>query len=251
MKKSQIIALVVGSCVVTFVISVLFSINMVSISPENLAKVVKKEPVLFMETLKESAKAAEQAKQAEALEAQFENPAKIATKGRVTFGDKEAPIAIVEFSDFQCPYCARASKAMSSLRAKYDGKVKVVYKHFPLSFHPFAKPAAEYFEAVALVDHEKAKEFHDVIFDNFTDYARLKTEAEISKSIQDILKKIGVDAKEAEKNLEKGKKVVAMDMMEAQVLKVSGTPSFFINGIDSKGSDMEMIIDKLLAEESK
>ena len=251
MKNTHIIALVVGSCFVTFVVSVLFSINMVSISPENLAKVVKKEPVLFLETLAESAKIAEQTKKAKALEEQFKNPAKIATKGRVTFGNETAPISIVEFSDFQCPYCARAAKSMSSLRKKYDGKVKVIYKHFPLSFHPFAQPAAEYFEAVALIDHEKAKEFHDFIFDNFTNYARLKTEAEINKSIKDILKKIEVDFAEAEKNLEKAKKVVAEDMKEAQVLKVSGTPSFFVNGIDSRNSDIEMIIDKLLVEESE
>ena len=248
MKNTHIIALVIGSCFVTFVVSVLFSINMVSISPENLAKVVKKEPLLFMETLKESARSAEEEMRTKAMEEQFKNPADIPTEGRVTFGDKAAPIAIVEFSDFQCPYCARAAKSMSALREKYDGKVKVVYKHFPLSFHPFAKPASEYFEAVAMIDHEKAKMFHDAIFDNFQDYAKLESDAEIEKSIKDILKKIDVKAKEVEDNLESAKKVVLADMEEAKKLNVGGTPSFFVNGIDAKGGNIEMIIDKLLAE---
>ena len=255
MKNSQIIALVIGSCFVTFIASVLFSMNMVTIQPKQLAKVIKQDTETFFEAVKFSFKDAEK-RQSEkkredaekAMEEQFKNPLQIETEGRVTFGDSKAPITIVEFSDFQCPYCSKAAESMSALRKKYDGKIKLVYKHFPLSFHPFAKPAAEYFEAVALISQDKAREFHDEIFYNFDNYARLSSEKDINKAIKDIVKKIGSNMSKVEANLEKAKKTVQADMKEASKLGVGGTPSFFVNGIDAKGGRIEMIIDRLLAK---
>ena len=255
MKNSQIIALVIGSCFVTFIASVLFSMNMVTITPKQLANVIEKDTEVFFEAVKNSFKDAEK-RQVEkkresaqkAMEEQFKNPLEIKTKGRVTFGDSKAPVTIVEFSDFQCPYCSKAAENMSALRKKYDGKVSLVYKHFPLSFHPFAKPAAEYFEAVALISHDKAREFHDEIFYNFDDYARLNNEKEINTGIKNILKKIGLNMSKVEANLKKAKKVVQADMDEASKLGVGGTPSFFVNGIDAKGVNIEMIIDRILGK---
>ena len=248
MKTNQIVALVVGSCVLTFAASVLFSINMVSITPKNLAKVVEKDPVLFMETLQASAKNAQAEMKKKEFEEQMENPAEIATEGRVTFGDKSAPVTIVEFSDFQCGYCARAVNRLKDLKKKYDGKVKVVYKHFPLSFHPFAKPAAEYFEAIALIDHAKATEFHDLIFGEFDLYARLKSEDEINKAIDSLIKKTGLKKADIEKNLEKGKKTVAGDIEEATQLKVGGTPTFFVNGVSARSIGLEELVEKFINE---
>ena len=246
MKNIQIIGLVAGSCVLTFAASVLFSINMVSISPKNLAKVVEKDPVLFMETLQKSAKNAQAEMKKKELEEQMKKPAEIATEGRVTFGDKEAPVTIVEFSDFQCGYCARAVNRLKELKEKHDGKVKIVYKHFPLSFHPFAKPAAEYFEAIAVIDQAKATEFHDLIFGEFDLYARLKSEEEINKAIKSLVKKVGLEMSDVEKNLEKGKEVVAMDMAEAEKLKVGGTPTFFVNGVSARNIGLEELVEKFV-----
>ena len=255
MKNSQIIALVIGSCLITFIASVLFAMNMVTIQPKQLAKVIKKDPETFFTAFKETFQTAEKLraekereKAKQALEDQFKNPLKIETEGRVTFGDEKAPITIVEFSDFQCPYCSKAAKSMQALREKYDGKVKLVYKNFPLRGHPFAKPAAEYFEAVALISHDKARKFHDEIFYDFDTYARLSGETEINKAIQKIIKKIGLNMKKVEENLETAKKTVQADMDEALKLDVGGTPSFFINGIDAKGGSFEMIIDRLMQE---
>ena len=246
MKNFQIIALVAGSCIVTFIVSVVFAVNMVSITPENLVEVVKKNPVLFLEALQEAAKTAQSKRKEKQLEEQMKNPLKIETEGRVVFGEESAPVTIVEFSDFQCPYCAKAAKRMSELREKYDEKVKVVYKHYPLSFHAFAQPAAEYFEALALISHDKAREFHDKIFENFNRYARLESEEEISSAIDSLLKEIDVKKSDVEKNLEKAKKVVSADLEEADKLNVRGTPSFFVNGIDAKHLGIEELIEKFL-----
>ena len=130
---------------------------------------------------------------------------------------------------------------MKGLREKYKGKVNVVYKHLPLSFHPFAQPAAEYFEAIAILNHKKAIKFHDIIFDNFSDYAKLADEKEIKKKLDFLMKEIGVDAKAVETNMKKAKKIVQQDMLEAQKLKVRGTPTFFVNGINAKGRIEEVI----------
>lgn len=249
MKNIQIIALIIGASLVTFILSVVFSINMVSISPKNLAKVIKEDPETFINAITEASRDHQKRAKEKALEEQFKNPAKIPTKGRVTFGNSSAPVTIVEYSDFQCPYCARASKSMKRLIEKYEDKVNVVYKHFPLGFHPFAKPAAEYFEAVALIDHEQAKKFHDNIFDNFSDYAKLKDEKKIEKSLKALVKKMGLDAKTVEGNMKKAKEAVKQDMVEAEKLKVRGTPSFFVNGIQASDK-IEPIIERIL-EESK
>ena len=254
MKNTQIIALVIGSCLVTFIASVIFSINTVSITPKQLAEVIKEDTETFFTAVKHSAKEfekrrveIEKQKAEEALEEQFKNPLKIETEGRVTFGNEEAPITIVEFSSFQCPHCASAAKRMSALREKYAGKVNLVYKHLTLGF-PFAEPAAEYFEAVALISHDKARKFHDEIFYNFDEYASLRSEKDINKALKNIIKKIGLSMKQVEKNLEKAKKIVQADKEEANRLKVTGTPSFFINGISSKNLNPEMIIERLLKE---
>ena len=242
----KIIMLVVGSSIVTFILSVVFSINMVSIKPKNLASVIVKDPVVFMDAVRKAATNHERLSAEQKLEEQFKKPAVIKTKGRVMFGDKKAPITIVEFSDFQCPYCAKASERMKELVKKYDGKVNVVYKHFPLSFHPFAKPASEYFEAIALVNHNKAREFHDQIFDNFSKYERLKSPTDITNKLNALVKKIGLNISDVNKNLSSGKKIVEADLKEAQTLGVNGTPSFFVNGINARSVGPEMIIERLL-----
>ncbi len=220
---------------------------MVSISPKNLAKIIKKDPEAFINAIKEASENYQKQAATKALEDQFKNPVDIPVKGRVTFGNTEAKVNIVEYSDFQCPYCAKASEQMKGLIEKYEGKVNLVYKHFPLSFHPFAKPAAEYFEAIALVDHEKARNFHDAIFNNFSDYGRLKDEREIKKSLKNLVKKVGADMQTVESNMKEAVETVKEDMAEAEKLQVRGTPSFFINGVNPEGR-FEMVIKKILED---
>ncbi len=250
MKNIQIVALVLGTGLVTFILSVVFSINMVSISPKNLAKVIKEDPETFIEAIKSAGEEHRKQSEEKAMEDQFKNPKDIPTKGRVVFGDPSAEVTIVEYSDFQCPYCQRAAHSMKALITKYEGKVKLVYKHFPLSFHPFAQPAAEYFEAIALISHDKARQFHDSIFEDFSDYAKLQEEKEIKKSLKELVKKVGADMKTVQDNMEKAQKLVAEDMEEAKKFNVRGTPSFFVNGVNARGR-IEMVVEKFLEKNGK
>lgn len=234
---STVILIVIAS-LVTLVASVFIAVNYYVIQPKDLAKAIKQDPETFAEALfsiNDDMRKVAQKKRKEIenkkLEEQFTNPLKISTKGRVTVGDVKAPVTIVEYFDFQCGYCARASKTMKALVEKNKGKVKLVYKHFPLGFHPFAKPAAVHFEAIAMEDHKKAKKFHDQIFDNFEKYARLKDQKKMDKVLNDLAKSVGADLKTLKANLAKAQAVVEEDKKEGEKAEVTGTPSFVINGV--------------------
>ena len=248
------VVLVVVASLVTLVASVFISVNYYVIQPKDLAKAITKDPETFAEavfTINDAMRKVSQKKRAEAesqqLEKSFENPVKLSTDGRVTFGKEKAPVTIVEFADFQCYYCSQASKGMKKLVEKYKGKVNVVYKHFPLGFHPFAKPAAVHFEAIAMEDHEKAKKFHDLIFDNFQKYAKLKAGKEIDKKLKELVKAVGADAKKLQDNLKKAEAIVDKDKKEGEKAGVTGTPNFVINGVlVPRGHTPEEIIERHL-----
>jgi len=84
-------------------------------------------------------------------------------EGRMVRGNPAAPVTIVEFTDFQCPYCAHGARTVSAMMAKYEGKIKLIVKHYPLPFHQAALPAALYFEGIAVQSPEKAWQFYDAL----------------------------------------------------------------------------------------
>lgn len=89
----------------------------------------------------------------------------ISLEGKVARGDASAPITIVEYSDFQCPFCARVEPTLDQVLNDYPGKVNLYYKHFPLTqIHQYAQKAAEASECAA--DQGKFWEYHDILFDN-------------------------------------------------------------------------------------
>lgn len=217
---------------------------------------IEKDPMKFIEVVNKAAQdaqkqAGEKAQQDEqkAREDEFKNPLKpVVEDGRVIFGKKDAPITIVEYSDFQCPYCSRGYQTMQQVRQEYKDKVRIVFKHLPLDFHPLAMPAAQYFEAIAKQSHEKAEKFHDAMFEK---QASMKDKGE--KLFSETAKKLGVDMKKLAADL-KDEKVMARitaDMEEARKFNFSGTPGFIINGVTLKGAypfkDFKAIIDQHLS----
>ena len=140
-------------------------------------------------------------------------------------GSADAPVTIIEFSDFQCPFCKRfADQAWPQIYEEYikTGKVKVVFRDFPLGFHDKAQKAHEATECAD--DQGKFWEMHDLMFAN---------QASIS---EDNYKKwagdLGLDTTEFASCLDSGKHAqeVKDDFADGQAAGVSGTPSFFING---------------------
>lgn len=183
-------------------------------------------------------------------EEEFKNPLKPEIQpDRVIFGNKNAPITIVEFSDFQCPYCTRGYQTMQQIKKEYGDKVRVVFKHLPLDFHPLAMPAARYFEAIAQQDHAKAEKFHDYVFEN---QGAMKDKGEAL--FKEGVKKVGADLKKVEAALkdEKITQRIAADMEEAKKFSFSGTPGFIVNGVSLKGAypiaSFKEIIDRQLSD---
>jgi len=138
-------------------------------------------------------------------------------------GADNAVVTVTEFSDFECPYCSKAAETLNGLKTKYAGKpVQFVFRNFPLSFHPNARPAAEY--AQCAQEQGKFWAMHDGIF------ARQR---ELSADVlKEVAGQAGLDAGKLEACLAGGtvKQQIEEDMRKAQEVGVGGTPSFFVNG---------------------
>jgi protein-disulfide isomerase len=225
--------------------------------PSIVFAAIEKDPEKFIEVVNKAArdaqgKGAEKAAQEEASkrDEEFKNPLQATIEeGRAIHGPASAPITIVEYSDFECPYCTRGYQTMKEVEKAYGDKVRVVFKHLPLDFHPKAMPAAKYFEAVARQSHEKAYKYHDLIFENQNEL-RSKGEAFMKESA----KKAGADMKKLEKDLTDPKLMdrINADMEEAKKFGFSGTPGFLINGVSLRGaypfSEFKTIIDRHLSD---
>ena len=208
--------------------------------PKILTEAIESNPAEFITALQNAAKNAqdEMGKKREEdekkkLEESFDKPlvAKIRSDEMIR-GPKDAPITLVEYSDFECPFCSRGYQTVMELMNKYPGKIRFIYKHLPLSFHENAMIASQYYEAVRLQSEKKAMEFHDEIFKN---QAKLKNGAAF---LDTVAKKVGADLAKVKKdfNSEAVNKRIAEDMEEAAEFGMQGTPGFLLNGVPVRGA---------------
>ncbi len=172
------------------------------------------------------------------------DPAKryeVSTAGSPVRGPESAAVSIVEFSDFQCPFCGRVSPTLDQIEQTYGDQVRIVFKHLPLSIHPKA-PAAH---AASEAAHRQGKfwEMHDAIFANQRELETAKFE-EYAEEMGLDMDRYRADAASAAV-----KARVAQDMEEARRLGVSGTPGFFINGRFFSGAQPYDAFKKMIDEE--
>lgn len=159
-------------------------------------------------------------------------------------GSSDAPVTIIEFSDYECPFCARHySQTLPSLINDYveTGKVKLVFRDFPLSFHQNAQKAAEAAECAG--EQGKYWEMHDKLFDN---QAALGVD-NLKKYAEDI----GLDTEEFNECLDSGEMAseVQKDFNDGQTYGVTGTPGFFINGIKVVGAQPYSVFQQVIEQE--
>lgn len=137
-------------------------------------------------------------------------------------GAATAPVTIVAFSDFQCPYCARATETLRQIEATYGKEVRLAFRHQPLSFHAHAMEAAE----ASMAAHAQGKfwEMHDKLFAN--------QQALDRASLDRYAKEIGLDLKRYQADMDghKHRDSIQADSRRGQEVGASGTPTFFING---------------------
>lgn len=158
-------------------------------------------------------------------------------------GPVDAPVVIVEYTDFQCPYCARLGATLDQMMELYSGKIKVVYKSFPLTSHRYSLQAA----TTAVAANEKGK-FWEVYKEIFANYNRID-----DKKLKEIRNRFGLDTPEfmALMNSPEIRNRVVSDRNEGIQLGVQGTPTVFINGkrLDNKRPEgFKAAIDKELTE---
>jgi len=163
-------------------------------------------------------------------------------------GPADAPVTIIEFSDYQCPFCRRAEPTLEQVLAKYEGKVRFVFRHFPLDrIHPQARGASE--ASACAAEQGKFWEYHAALFADDAQLDRSGLDAAAAKTGLDTgAFKSCVDSR-------KTQALVEADVKDGEAAGVSGTPAFFINGIPLRGAlpleDFQKVIDEELAAKAK
>jgi protein-disulfide isomerase len=167
----------------------------------------------------------------------------ISIAGAPSRGPQSAPVTVVEFSDFQCPFCARARLVVQQLLQDYPSQVRLIFKHFPLSFHQDSLLAHQ--AALAAGEQGKFWEMHDLIFSHQN---ALKRDDLIRAAEQ-----LGLDKERfvADMDSDHLKSFITRDQDEGTRLGVGGTPTFYINGRELEGvaseSEFKALIDQALA----
>ena len=226
-------------------------------------KVLSEHPELILDILKENSETvleiAQQGnilRKRKAMLAQWEQDAKtpkaIDLRDRAFRGVHTAPVTIVSYSDFTCPYCRQAEYVIMQLLKKYQGKLRVTFKALPKDKDSYSLAAAQYATAAFNLDPVKGWEFFDALFDGITLFER-----DTDTFLKDTAARLGYDLKKL-KN-EAGSVAVQerldADRQEADRLGISGTPYFLVNDLLVRGAvskDLfEEAVDKALALKEK
>ena len=231
--------------------AVLQAQNLNKIDPnleKQVLQIIRENPEVIIESVQAYQQKQQQAQQKQAQQARkrffkdiTNNPGKIIGASPTT-GVADAKIILIEFSDFQCPFCAKAHGTIKQFMAKHGDEVKLVYKHLPLAkIHPQAIPAAE--ASIAAKSQGKFWEYHDALFEN---QKRLGEELylEIAENLNLNISKFKSDRKAARGIIEK-------DVALARSLFVNGTPTFFMNEETLAGAVSLSDLEKALEQASK
>jgi protein-disulfide isomerase len=160
-------------------------------------------------------------------------------------GDVNAEVIIVEFSDFQCPFCANSLPTVNQIKDTYGDKILFVYRDFPLhDIHPEAGKAAE--AAQCAFDQGLFWEYHDHIFENQAEWIGVGV-----PKFKEYAGALGLDVESFNSCLDSGKYAdeVEADLLEGQHFGVTGTPSFFINGRKVTGAQPFSVFQEIIDEE--
>ena len=167
---------------------------------------------------------------------------KIETAGYPTLGPDNAAVTIVEFSDFECPFCGGLFPTLKEVEKNYAGKIRVVYRQFPLAnIHPHAEKAAE--AALCAFEQQHFWEFHDSMFGNQKEL-----------SIPDLKQRavdLKLDTQKFNECIDSGREVATIqkDIQEGARVGVTGTPAMFINGRFLSGNQPYAAIKEMIEDE--
>ena len=163
-------------------------------------------------------------------------------EGRPSSGPADAPITLVEFSDFFCPFCKRVAPTLNDLQKNYSGKIRRVWRHYPLPFHTGSDRAHQASECAN--EQGKFWPYHDKLFEkqgSFSDDA----------SLIRLAKEVGLNQKKFEKCLQSGKykDLIQKEIAKGSEVGVQGTPAVFVNGKPISGAQPYENFDRIVKEE--
>ncbi len=165
----------------------------------------------------------------------------VAAAGRPTKGPANAPVEIIEFSDFQCPFCLSAFPTVQQVMKEYEGRIRFTYRHYPLPNHPAARPAAE--ASACAAEQNRFWEYHDRLFSNQGKLAA----ADLKQYATDV----GLNMADFTSCVDTHKfaKQVDEDLAAANQVGVNGTPAFFVNGRILSGAQPYAVFKRVIDEE--
>ena len=158
-------------------------------------------------------------------------------------GNPDAPITLVEFSDFECPFCGRVQPTLQDIRARYEDKVRLAFKHFPLPFHRSARQA--HLAALCADEQGKFWPYRAVLFQRQKDLSKT--------ALIDYARELGLETELFQACLgeERYAAKLERDFEEASRLGVTGTPTFFLNGRRFSGAQPYRAFEQMIEEELK
>lgn len=210
---------------------------------DQVLQVIRENPQVILDSVRDYQKKQQQTReqgQQSFLQSLKTNPTSIIGQSPVR-GAKNGKTLLVEFSDFQCPYCAKAHDTLKQMLARFPDRVTLVYKHFPLtSIHPQALPAAK--AAWAAGQQGKFWEYHDALFDKQDQLGE-----DLFKQTAQALK---LDAAkfDRDRNSNEATKAVEQDTKLGEEIGVDGTPFFVVSGEKFSGPVQLPDLEALLAQ---
>ena len=225
---------------------------------EQIAQAIKENPQIVLNAMRENSldmleivesgiDKREKIKREAQFEAEINNPYKPSLNPvRASLGSSAAPVTIVEYTDFLCPYCRKGAAVVRKLVAEHPEKYRLIFRNLPM--HDNSRQLAAVFEAIALIDMDKAFEFHDFAFEKQRELYNDKKGIVLGQ----ILDQVGVDYKKLQEKLnsEEVKNYLKADEKEAREFGLDATPTFIINGVSVRGympaDKFEHMVDLIL-----
>lgn len=211
--------------------------------PEIIVEAIRQQGPAVLEIIETTARNRQKEMERVRFAAELAKPLKPALDAsRASLGPQDAPVTIVEYSDFLCHFCAQASTTVNKLLEAHPKDVRLVYKHFATGKNDVR--AALYFEAINLQDPKKAWAFMDKAFAAQKDVSEKGDEA-----LAAMAKELGVDMTKLAKDLERKDLAdrIAADVKEARDFGFNGTPIFLINGAPVRGAVPLDVLEEFVA----
>lgn len=220
--------------------------------PELLLEVLRENRFKLLELIQSTIDEEQALARQQQLKAAAANPLdpKLRTSS-VVEGDAKAPITIIEYSDFLCPYCVRGHETMNALLDKYPGKIRLVYKHNPIKKGAWSLAAL--YEAVAEVEPAKATELKNILFSRQEDIHEAGEEQ--GEVVRAIISELGLDVSQLEgiARSQEVREAIKADTDELHAFNLSGTPMFIVGGVPVRGAvpmdEFEAVIELLQSQE--